>query len=92
MAEMQKSSTSRKRAFIKIAVIIVLAVLAISTLAFFINDRSVEQLQHNFSLWTIIALVMIINLVSFLCFIMLYLAYRWVRADLKPGEDDELDF
>jgi uncharacterized BrkB/YihY/UPF0761 family membrane protein len=84
-------SINGKRACVKIAVIAVLIAAVLAALIFVVNGQMLDELKHSMSLWTMIALVIIINLVSFVCFVVLYAAYKWVRRDLKPRRDDELD-
>jgi amino acid transporter len=84
-------STNKKRACVKIAVVAVAVIAALSALALLLDGQALDELKHTLSLWTIVALVVIINLVSFVCFVVLYAAYRWVRRDLKPPRDAELD-
>lgn len=81
-----------KRACVKIAVVVAAIMLVLAAMVAVVHDGQVlDELKHSLSLWTIVALVVIINLVSFLCFVVLYAAYRWVRRDLKPRRDDDLD-
>lgn len=80
-----------KRVCAKIALIAVGILLVIAVLGFVIDQQFLDDLKRNISLWGIVALVIVINLVSFLCFIVLYAAYKWVRRDLQPQRDEELD-
>lgn len=80
------SNYNPRRALAKTGFIIVTAILIIAALAYFVNEQALDELKHNLSLWSLIALVIIINLVSFICFIVLYAAYRWVKGDLKAPE------
>ena len=84
-------STNKKRACVKIAVVAVAVIAALAALALLLDGQALDELKHTLSLWTIVALVLVINLVSFVCFVILYAAYRWVRRDLKPQRDAELD-
>lgn len=83
--------TNKKRACAKIALVAVLVLAAIAALVMLLDGQALDELKHTLSLWTIVALVLVINLVSFVCFVVLYAAYRWVRRDLKPPRDAELD-
>lgn len=79
-----------RRALLKIVAVVAgllgLALLLSTTLS---NDV-VSQIKFNMSLWSLITVVVIINLVSFACFVILYAAYQWVRSDLKsPRSEDE---
>lgn len=80
-----------KRACAKIALIALLIAALLAVLLMIVDKQVLDSLKHSLSLWTIVALVLIINLVSFVSFMVLYAAYRWVRRDLKPRRDDELD-
>ena len=73
------------------AVLTVFICAVIYGLSFLVTDEALAQLKHNLSLWSIIALVVIINLVSFLCFLFFFYAYRWIRRDLKTKKQDILD-
>lgn len=80
-----------RRAIVKMIIVLALAVGALAALIFSIDDQVLDQLKHSLSIGTIIALVLLINIVSFVAFILLYAAYQWVRCDLKPGaREDEL--
>ena len=90
-ADQQDNTCHHRRAFFKIAILLFGAVLLIAGLGLLIDDHSLQQLKHNLSLGTIIILVIIINLVSFVCFMLMLAAYKWVRGDLKPHRQDILD-
>jgi|GEM_PF-2587127 len=79
------------RALLKTLLIFTICALILFGFSEAINDRMLSELKHQLSPMTIIALVVIINLVSLTFFIAAYLAYRWVRRDLKPIPDQELD-
>jgi uncharacterized BrkB/YihY/UPF0761 family membrane protein len=86
-----KRPAHRGRACAKMAVVAFGVIVVLALMIGLLNEQMLDELKHTLSLWIIVALVVIINLVSFLCFVVLYAAYRWVRRDLKPGRDDELD-
>lgn len=77
------------RGLIKITAIFIVTILIIFVCSHFIDEGSLEFLKHNLSLWTIIALVVIINLVSFLCFVAMYFTYRWIKKDFSNKDDDK---
>ena len=91
MSMAPENKDRKKRACVKIAAILMLAAVTVAVLAPVVNDAVLDELKHTLSLWSIIALVVVINVVSFACFVIFYMAYRWVRRDLKPRADDELD-
>lgn len=82
---------SRRRAACKAVVVFIIAAVIIAALSRLISERDLETLKHSLSLWTLIALVVIINVVSFACFIVMFAAWQWIRRDLKPPRDDGLD-
>ena len=86
-----KNSVNCKRACAKIAVVFLVTFLVLAGLTCFVNSQLLNDLKYNFSLEVIIALVIIINLVSFLCFMALYMTYRWIRRDLNPSRYNDLD-
>lgn len=75
----------------KLLVVFVVVLLIVAGLSSFVDTQAISEIKYNFSLWTIIALVIIINLVSGLCFLAMYMAYRWVQRDIKPSRDDEFE-
>lgn len=79
---------NRRRALGKAAVVLLAIVLAVAGLSQLITTDTIDILKHSLSLWSIVALVVIINLVSFACFIVLFFAYQWIRCDLKPPRDE----
>lgn len=86
-----KDCTNCKRACAKIAIVFLVTFLVLAGLTYFVNSQLLNDLKYNFSLEVIIALVVIINLVSFLCFIVLHMTYQWIRRDLNPSRYNDLD-
>ena len=86
-----KGCVNKKRACAKMAVVVLGIVLVLAVAAALIDRPMLDEIKHTLSLRTIVALVIIINLVSGVCLLGLYAAYRWVRRDLKPRRDDDLD-
>ena len=80
----------RRRIACKLAFIIITAALVITGLAWSIDDQALDNLKYRLSLWTLIALLLIINLVSFVSFLVMYMAWKWVRIELKPDKSDVL--
>lgn len=81
---------ARNRIVFKLACIIITAILVTAGLILSIDDQALDNLKHRLSLWTLIALLLIINLVSFVSFLVMYLAWKWVCIDLKPDDYDVL--
>lgn len=83
---------NRFRAILKTIFVLAGVAAAVTALSCFVDGQALNVLKHSLSLWSIIALVVIINLVSFGCFVVLYAAWQWVRCDLKPrAADDTLE-
>jgi NADH:ubiquinone oxidoreductase subunit 6 (subunit J) len=83
---------NKKRGCMKLVFVLAVSVFVLFFLGMFINGQAAEELKHNFSLWTIVALVIAINLVSFVSFIFMYAAFRWIKRDFSQqvNKDDEL--
>ena len=81
---------ARRRIALKLAFIVITAGLVIAGLVWSIDDQALDNLKHRLSLWTLIALLLIINLVSFISFLVTYMAWKWVRVELKPDKGGTL--
>jgi cation transporter-like permease len=79
----------RRRGYRKIAAVVALLLAVLAALIVFINEQTVNGLRHHLTLWLIIAIVMMINITSFLVLAALLAAYKWIKRDLDP--DDEGD-
>lgn len=81
-----------RRAGCKIAIIVAGLLLLAFALGYSIDDPGLSRLKFNLSIWSMIVIVLIINILSCVCFLILYVAYQWVRCDLKaPRAEDERD-
>lgn len=79
---------NKKRGLAK-AIIVVAGTLALlGIVAGTITEHDIDVFKHSLNLWTVISLVIIINLVSFLCAIIMFTAWRWIKSDLKEPKDD----
>ena len=54
----------------------------------FVSRENVNDLRHHLTLWLVIAIVAIINIVSFLLFTFFWMIYRWIKQDLDPVDDE----
>lgn len=81
-----KNECRHKRACLKLAVVLGAIALAVAGLLQLVTADALDELKQSLSLWSVIVLVVIINLVSFACFIVLNAAYQWIRRDWKPPE------
>ncbi len=96
MSKQTKQEQSLKaqpaRGFCKLMAVTALAIAVVTILAYFLDNAVLDTLKHSLSIGTIILLVVIINLVSFICFLILMAAYQWIRPDFKCKKpDDDLD-
>lgn len=83
---------NRARAAVKIAVIIAALLGLLGLLAVTIDESAIDRIKFDLSLWSLIAVVLMINLASCAVFTALFFAYQWVRRDLKtPRVEDERD-
>lgn len=80
-----------RRALCKTLLVAGFAGLCVWILSLTIDEGALDRLKFDLSLWTLIALVLIINLVSLASFAVLYAAYKWVRCDLRPPRDIDDD-
>lgn len=78
------------RAALKMAVIGLVLVLVVVGLITLIDDSFLDQFKFNLNLGALIGLVVVVNLISLLCFVGLYSAYQWVRCDLKAPRSEDL--
>jgi hypothetical protein len=81
-------SPNRARGWRKLFAISVLIVSLLSALIGFVSHETVNGLRHHLTLWLILAIVMIINITSFLIFALLLAAYKWIRRDFVADADD----
>lgn len=79
-----------KRACVKTAIVLIATLAVVIGLSFLIDKDVLSELKHGLTLSTIILLLILINLISFLCFIVMFAAYQWIRRDLKPTRPDDI--
>ncbi len=76
------------RGFFKIAAVATLLGIALGALITFVSRDDVNDLRHRLTLTLLIEIVAIINVSSFLLFILFWSIYRWIKRDLEPrGEE-----
>lgn len=74
---------------VKAGFVFIVILAALYLLVHFVgNQVFLNELKYSLSVWTVIALVIIVNLVSFLCFMVLFAAWRWIRRGLKTDQGD----
>ncbi len=91
MARKPVHPVNMRRAAVKTAFILAIVISVLAGLIHAVSGQVIDELKHSLSMWTVIALVVIINLVSFACFMVLYMAYQWVRCDLKGPRDKDFE-
>lgn len=72
------------RATLKLLFLALVAAAALALSLQWVDQGVLDTIKHHLSVPTIILLVVIINLVSFVLFLLAYAAWQWVRSDLKP--------
>ncbi len=77
------------RAVVKIILLLAaLCALGFGAVTLF-DDSAFDQIKFDLTLGFLIVLVVAVNVVSLLCFIALYMAYQWVRGDLKAPRSED---
>lgn len=84
-----KGCKNSKRALCKVGLIVVLAVSLVAVLSHFATDQALDELKYSLNLSTIVILVIVINVVSFSCFLIFYTLYQWVKKDLRENRPDD---
>lgn len=79
------------RAILKMTVLLLGLLVIAGVLAGLVDDSLIDQLKFNLSLGALIGLVVVINIISLICFIGLYAAYQWIRCDLKAPRSEDLE-
>lgn len=90
-AKKTASDQNLPRAALKTAVILLVLLVIAGLIALFIDDSLIDTLKFNLSLGALIGLVVVINIISLICFMMLYAAYQWVRRDLKSSRNADIE-
>lgn len=79
------------RAVLKMTALLLGLVFFAGVLVGLVDDSLIDQLKFNLSLGALIGLVVIINIISLICFIGLYAAYQWIRCDLKAPRSEDIE-
>lgn len=85
----EKSCKNSKRALCKVGLIVLLAAILVAVLSHFATGQALDELKYSLNLGTIVILVVVINVVSFSCFLIFYTLYQWVKKDLRENRPDE---
>lgn len=78
---------NRRRAAIKALLVIAGVTAVLLALLTFVSRDEIEALKFTLDVWTLVALVLIINLAGILVGALMFAAWKWVKADLDPEED-----
>ena len=77
-----------KRAYIKMACVAAVLGVALGALITFVDRETFHDLRHHLTLLLIIAIVVIVNITSFLLFVLFWGVYRWIKRDFDPDAED----
>lgn len=81
------------RAFLKIAVLLIFGLAFCAAFVVSLDDTMLSTIKHSLSMWSVLVLVVAINMVSAAVLLTLYMAWCWVRCDLKneseSGDDSD---
>ncbi len=89
MSDLQRSTPHPGRAYAKIAAVAAVLGIILGALITFVDRESFNDLRHHLTLALVLAIVVIINLTSFLLFGLFWIIYRWVKRDLEPERERE---
>jgi heme/copper-type cytochrome/quinol oxidase subunit 2 len=78
------------RAMIKLAFLAAFALMILIGCLQWVDQTVIDTLKYNLDASAIILLVIAINLMSFVLFCVLYIAWQWVRQDLKPPRPEQI--
>lgn len=78
-----------KRALVKIGALLVIFGLLIWGGFCLFDDSAIDQMKYDLSLGALILLVVVVNVISLIFFVLLYMAYQWVRRDLKAPRSED---
>ena len=88
MSELHRSTPQPRRAYAKIAAVAAVFGIILGALITFIDRESFIDLRHHLTLALVLAIVVIVNLTSFLLFGLFWMIYRWIKRDLEPERED----
>ncbi len=84
----ERENTNKRRAYLKIAAIGAVLGVILGALIAFVDHETLNGLRHHLTLFLIVAIVVIVNLTSFLLFILFFAIYQWIRRDFEPSTDE----
>ncbi|WP_435640601.1 hypothetical protein [Micavibrio aeruginosavorus] len=80
-----------RRALLKIAVLLAIGLVLCAAFIFSLDDTMLATIKHSLSMWSVLVLVVAINMVSAAVLLALYMAWCWVRCDLKNESEPDAD-
>ncbi len=80
---------SPTRAYCKIIGISGLLGVSLGAVITLVSEDRLNDLRRHLTLWLIIGIIAAINIATFLAFILSRTAYRWIKRDLEPQDEDE---
>ena len=67
-----------------------LMAIIVALLLIFVRRRAVDGLVNHLSVGLLVALIVLVNLISCLVIMIMFAAWRWIKRDLSPQEDDQV--
>ncbi len=55
-----------------------------------VSEDRLNDLRRHLTLWLIIGIIAVINIATFIAFVVSRMTYRWIKRDLGPRDEDEL--
>ncbi|AEP10676.1 hypothetical protein MICA_2374 [Micavibrio aeruginosavorus ARL-13] len=80
-----------RRALLKIAVLLIFGLALCAAFVVSLDDTMLATIKHSLSMWSVLVLVVAINMVSAAILLALYMAWCWVRCDLKNESESGND-
>jgi uncharacterized membrane protein YozB (DUF420 family) len=82
------STPNPRRAAAKFALVVAIVAGVVVLLLMFVRRRAVDGLVNHLTLGLLVALIVLVNLISCLVIMIMFAAWRWIKRDLRPLEDD----
>lgn len=82
-------SSKPARATCKIALVAALLGVLLGIVITYVSREAVNELRRHLTLWLILVIAAVINIVSFALFSAFWAIYRWIKRDLDAEADDQ---
>ncbi len=76
------------RAYVKIAAVAAALGILLGVAITFASRETLNGLRHHLTLWLILVMAAVVNIVPFGLFGAFWALYRCIRSDLEPPEDE----